>query len=188
MFPYKPFGATLAAAVVFVSAGYACAQEFSARLSGFEELGSLTAPTGAILSNGSGTLRLKLDRKAGTADFALTYSDVGTTPPKTGTVTQAHIHFGKKHGAGGIIVWLCGTATNPGPTGTPKCPGLNSGTMTGTLAQANVLAIATQNVEAGDFDALVDALTSDTAYANIHTTALPAGEIRGQVRKGHGDD
>jgi hypothetical protein len=46
---------------------------------------------------------------------------------------------------------------------------------------------------ANDFDALVDALISNTAYANIHTTssptppapdtAFPAGEIRGQVHR-----
>jgi hypothetical protein len=34
----------------------------------------------------------------------------------------------------------------------------------------------------------VDALNSNTAYANIHTTALPAGEIRGQVRRKGGSD
>ena len=58
--------------------------------------------------------------------------------------------------------------------------------MTGTLTAANVLAIAGQNVPAGDFSALVDALESDTAYANIHTTAFPAGEIRGEVRRSFG--
>jgi hypothetical protein len=58
--------------------------------------------------------------------------------------------------------------------------------VTGTLSAANVLAIAGQNVPAGDFDALVDALESDTAYANIHTTSFPAGEIRGEIRRGSG--
>jgi CHRD domain len=42
---------------------------------------------------------------------------------------------------------------------------------------------ATQNVSAGDFAALVSAITSDTAYANIHTVAFPAGEIRGQIHR-----
>ena len=45
-----------------------------------------------------------------------------------------------------------------------------------------------QNVTPGDFDALADALESNTAYGNIHTTKFPAGEIRGQVHRGERED
>jgi len=176
----------LAAAVVAFSATSAHAEEFFARLSGFQELGAQNAETGAILSNATGTLNLTLDKNTGTATFTLTYSNVGTTPPLTGTVTQAHIHFGKVHSTGGVMVFFCSNLGN-GPAGTQPCP-LNTGTVTGTFTSASVVAIAKQNVVTGDFDALEDALTSNTAYANIHTTALPAGEIRGQVRTSHGDD
>jgi hypothetical protein len=55
--------------------------------------------------------------------------------------------------------------------------------VTGTLTAANVLALAGQNVPAGDFDAVADALLSDTAYVNVHTTNFPAGEIRGQLSR-----
>jgi len=176
----------LAAAVVAFSATSAHAEEFFARLSGFQELGAQNNETGAILSNATGTLNLTLDKNTGTATFTLTYSNVGTTPPLTGTVTQAHIHFGKVHSTGGVMVFFCSNLGN-GPAGTQPCP-LNTGTVTGTFTSASVVAIAKQNVVTGDFDALEDALTSNTAYANIHTTALPAGEIRGQVRTSHGDD
>ena len=81
------------------------------------------------------------------------------------------------------------TFSGTGPT-PPACP-KNSGTVSGTWTKANVQAIAGQNVAAGDFDALTDALTSNTAYANVHTTsgttpetAFPAGEIRGQIHEG----
>ena len=170
----------LLATFVCLPTGYARAEEFSARLDGFEELGAQNAESGAILSNGTGTLELNLDRRAGTLTYTLSYSNVGATPPGTGTVTQAHIHFGKEHAAGGIIVFLCTNLEN-GPSGTPTCPA-NSGTVSGTIIAASIIAIAKQNVGAGDFDALIDALTSHTAYANVHTTAFPAGEIRGQVR------
>ena len=195
MLPYKLFGATLAAAVVAFSASCACAEEFSARMTGFQELGSLpnvtqnsstlvvTAanPTGAILSDGTGTLKLDLDEKAGTATWTLTYSNVGNTPPLTGTVTQAHIHFGKSRDSGGIMVFFCTNLTPPvGPPKPQGCP-LNSGSVSGTFTMADVVAIGGQNVQAGDFKALADALESNTAYANIHTTALGAGEIRGQI-------
>jgi hypothetical protein len=165
--------------------GGANGEEFFARLSGFNELGALNNQTGAILSDGSGTVNLKLDQKAGTVDYSLTYSNVGTTAPLTGMVTQAHIHFGKSRDSGGVMVFFCTNLSNA-PAGTPTCPP-NSGTVTGTWTAASVIAVVGQNVKAGNFNALVAALNSNTAYANVHQTALPAGEIRGQVRKNEKD-
>ena len=181
----KLIKAVLLTTLIVFSASYAYAEEFVTRLNGFEELGAINAQTGAIRSNATGTLQLNLDKQAGTATFTLTYSNVGTTAPLTGTVTQAHIHFGKRRDSGGVMVFFCTNLGN-GPVGTPACPA-NSGTVSGTLTAASVVAIAGQNVKAGDFDALVDALESNTAYANIHTTALPAGEIRGQVHRDRRD-
>src|SRR5215831_20272391 len=175
-------GAILAAAVTTVSASCACAQEFTADLKGVNEIGSIptafpaiastpspsspTGYTGAVLSDGRGTATLELDQNAGMIEYKLTYSNVGATPPQTGTVSQAHIHFGKSRDSGGILVFFCTNLGN-GPTGvmTPSCPA-NSGTVTGTWTKANVVAIPGQNVEAGNFDALVEALKSNTAYAN----------------------
>jgi len=204
--------AGLIASAVSFSASYGYAEEFSARLSGFNEIGSIpttvtvppipsvpspaltvtTSYTGAVLSDGRGTAKLDLDRNAGTIAYTLTYSNVGTTPPKTGTVLFAHIHFGKSHDSGGILVFFCTNVkfTGTGPT-PPSCntDSSGSGTVSGMWTKDNVQAIMGQNVQAGDFDALVDALESNTAYANIHTTsgttpdtAFPGGEIRGQVR------
>ena len=148
--------------------------EYSARLSGFNVTGGLNAETGAILTDGAGTLQLDLDRKSKTANYKLTYSGLTTA------VTQAHIHFGKVHVPGGIMVFFCSNLSN-GPAGTPMCPA-SGGTVSGTFTASSVVAIAGQNVTAGDFDALTDALASNTAYANVHTMKFPAGEIRGQVR------
>jgi CHRD domain len=179
--------ATVAAAgVLAVLGAHAHAAEFSARLNGFEELGSLPSatafPTGAILSDGTGTVSLTLNNKAGTIAYTLTYSNVGTTPPGTGTVTQAHIHFGKARDSGGILVFFCTNLPFAGTGPAPQpCPP-NSGTVTGTFTADNVQAVTSQNVVAGDFDALVDAIASNTAYANVHTTVFGAGEIRGQCR------
>jgi CHRD domain len=210
MLPYKFFGATLAAVAVAFSAGYAGAQEFAAQLSGFNEIGSIptsvtvpavntpspTGYTGAILSDGTGTVKLDLDQKTQTVSYTLTYSNVGTTAPLTGTVLFAHIHLGKSHDSGGVLVFFCTNSlpfTGAGPT-PPSCPS-NSGTVTGTWTAMNVQAVPGQNVNAGDFNALVDALLSHTAYANVHTTALKGGEIRGQVfpveeehHRGQGND
>ena len=174
----------LAAPALMLLGARAEAEEFSAKYSGFEEVGALNAETGAILSDAKATLDLNLDRNALTLTFTLTYS--GFADP----VTQAHIHFGKRHVPGGVMVFFC-TNLNNGPAGTQPCPNPAPGetaTVTGTIVPADVRAIGGQNVTAGDFDALEDALDSDTAYGNIHTTNFPAGEIRGQIRRNDDKD
>jgi CHRD domain len=165
--------------VAHADGGGANNEEFSAHLNGFKVTGGLNAETGAILTEGAGTFQLDLDKKS--ASYTLTYSGL------TSAVTMAHIHFGKEHVPGGIMVWLCQTIAKPSPTaGTPFCP-TAGGTVSGTITKDNVIAISGQNVTAGDFSAFLDALTSNTAYANVHTVNFPAGEIRGQVRKSEKD-
>jgi len=205
MLRLKHFEATLVAAVVASAASYACAQEFTADLKGFNEIGSIptsvtvmttpstvaTGYTGAVLSDGKGTVKLDLDKNAGMITYTLTYSNVGTTPPQLGTVSQAHIHFGKSRDSGGVLVFFCTNLPFSGTGPMPQACPPNSGTVSGTWTAADVQKIMGQNVVDGDFDALTDALTSNTAYANVHTvpqqgapatvTAYPGGEIRGQV-------
>jgi hypothetical protein len=171
---HKLRAAVVAAGLVAFPLTYAHAESFSARMTGFNE-------TPAILSGGTGTFQLDLDTSAKTARYTLTYS--GLSAP----VTQGHIHFSKKHVAGGIIVWLCQSAANPGPAGTPTCPS-GDGTVSGTITAASIVAVPAQLVPAGDFDALTEALFTKSAYANVHTTAAPAGEIRGQIRSSETDD
>ena len=166
----KLIATVVATGVVGFSGTYACADEFFARLIGVNENPS-------ILSDGSGTFKLNLDRKAGTATYELTFSGLSTP------ATQGHIHFAKTRVNGGIIVWLCQSATNPSPVpNTPTCtPG--GGRVTGTITAGTVVAVDAQLVAAGDFDALTDALDSNSAYSNVHSTAAPGGEIRGQIHE-----
>ncbi len=173
--------AAILATAFGLQAASAGAEEFHATFSGFNEVGGLGAgETGAILSEGKARLTLDLSRARQTITFRLTYS--GLSAP----VTQAHIHLGKVHVAGGVMVFFCSSLTSA-PAGVQACPA-DGGTVTGTITSANVLAILGQHVSAGDFDALTDALLSNTAYANIHTSSFPAGEIRGEIRRGGEDE
>jgi hypothetical protein len=168
------------ASAVFVAApftlfgAHANATEFGAKLVGFEE-----TPL-AIFSKGTGTLDLNLNKNARTITFKLTFS--GLSAP----VLQSHIHFGKRHVGGGVTVFFC-TNLNNGPPGTQTCPA-GGGTVTGTITGANVIGLPAQHLPASDFDALVAVIESDTAYANVHTTNFPGGEIRGQIRRGDRDE
>jgi hypothetical protein len=168
--------AALAAASLAMSAPQAKAQvEFTATFSGFQETGALNAETGSILSNGTAKLTLLVNKFAQTATFTLTFSGLSTP------ITQSHIHFGRVHTPGNVIVFFCSNLNN-GPAGTQLCPqNATSGTVTGTITAADIIAVPSQGVPADNFDALTDALNSNTAYGNIHTTQFPAGEIRGQV-------
>jgi hypothetical protein len=75
---------------------------------------------------------------------------------------------------------------NPAPAAvaasTPTCPS-PSGTVTGSITPAKVLALAGQGFPGGEagFEALLAALGSGAIYANVHTDRFPPGEIRGQL-------
>ena len=169
-------------AAIMLFGAHAEAAEFSANFSGFQEVGALGAgQTGAIFSQGKGKLELDLNKNGPPAlTYRLTYSGLGSA------VTQAHVHFGKVHVAGGIIAFFCTNLGN-GPAGTPACPP-NGGTVTGIITPGSVIGPGAQGIAAGNFDALAAAINSNTAYGNIHTVTFPAGEIRGQIRHGLGDN
>ena len=87
---------------------------------------------------------------------------------------------------------MCQTATTPAPasvaTLTPMCP--QSGTVTGTITAASVLATAAnQQIAVGELDEVIAAIRAGVAYVNVHATpANPGGEIRGQIRASDRDE
>ena len=144
---------------------------FRVRLDGYQEVPSVSTPA-------SGGLVLHVAPDGLSLGYALRYENL------QGNVTQAHIHFGRTAINGGIVLWLCGTATNAGPAGTPVCPGPNSGSVSGTLDASDVVAPMPMNqgILAGEFSEVVDALRNHAAYGNVHSNLFPGGEIRGNIR------
>lgn len=140
----------------------------STRLVSYQEVPAVSSPA-------AGRFRAKIDEKAGTISYELSYSGL------TGDVRQAHIHFGQHSVNGGISVFLCQTATNADPTGlAPQCP--QSGTVTGLLQAANTIGPAGQGIAAGEFAELIAAIRAGVAYVNVHSSTFPGGEVRGQLR------
>jgi CHRD domain len=133
------------------------------------------APGGPVSSVASGEFEASIDDSADTIAYEVSYRDL------EGTVTQSHIHFGQRSVNGGISAWLCETATNPSPSAsTPTCPA-PGGTVTGTITPLEVVGPSVQGIAAGEFEELVAAIRAGRAYANVHSSKFPGGEIRGQI-------
>ena len=145
-----------------------------ADLRGFEEPPSVS-------STGSGEFRARVSFDQTMFEYELRFRDL------EGDVTQSHIHIGQRGVNGGISIWLCQTATNPGPAGTPLCGGPRAGVVGGVVTAANVIGPAGQGVAAGEFAEVLRAIRAGVAYANVHSLRNPGGEIRGQIRVRDGD-
>jgi hypothetical protein len=140
-------------------------------MSGYEE-----NPDISTVATGSFTARLADDGSA--IHYRLTYSGL------EGAVTQSHVHFGKTAINGGISFFLCGTAASPGPAGTPACPS-PGGTVEGDITAEDVIGPnsppANQGIEPGNLPEILAAMRAGHAYANVHSTKWPGGEIRAQI-------
>lgn len=164
---YSQLGVLAATAAVSLTASATGWRALRANLTGFQE-------PPAVVSTGSGRIRVVI-HDDGLASYELEFENL------EGEVTQAHIHLGQYGVNGGIMVWLCGTPTNPGPAGTPSCGGPNSGGAARAIGAADVIGPAGQGVSAGEFADFLLALRSGNAYANVHSTRNAGGEIRGQL-------
>jgi hypothetical protein len=127
-----------------------------------------------VSTTAAGSFEAKLSSDGDSLHYVLSYSGL------EGAVTQAHVHFGKTAVNGGISYFLCGTAASPGPAGTPACP-TPGGTVEGDIDAADVIGPTGQGIEPGAFGEILAAMRAGHAYANVHSTKWPGGEIRAQL-------
>jgi hypothetical protein len=140
------------------------------KLSGYNETPS-TLSTAA-----KGEFRARIDRSAKTIAYTLRYEGL-----EGGNTLFAHIHLGRTATTGGVAAFLCGGGSKP-----TACPN-GSGTVTGTITEADVIGPAAQGIAPPTaFDELVRAIRAGATYVNVHTATYGGGEIRGQLKKGHG--
>jgi hypothetical protein len=88
-------------------------------------------------------------------------------------VRAAHIHCGAVGVNGPVVVGLFGTPTT----------GVSNGVLAvNTATDANVAELACVGGTEAGLDDVLELIRSGNAYVNVHTTQLPGGEIRGQVK------
>jgi len=129
-----------------------------------------------ISTTGGGSFHAKIANDGESFSWTLSYEAL------EGSVLQSHIHFGAPATTGGISIFLCSNLGN-GPAGTQACPA-SPATISGTARAADVIGPTGQGIEPGAFDEIVAAMRSGFAYANVHSSKWPGGEIRGQLDGG----
>ena len=163
------FISVVVAVAALILAGLAIAdshtKNFRATLDGYHET-PLSISTGA-----TGSFQARLNSAGDQLTYELQYSEL-----EGGNVLFAHVHIGQKGTTGGVMFFLCGGG------GQPACPNPPA-TVTGTVTAANVIGPAGQGVAPGEFQEAIDAMRDGAAYANVHTTVYPSGEIRGQINE-----
>jgi hypothetical protein len=162
-------------------------RRFSEFLNGFKEA------TAVVSTTGTGTFRATISRDGTEINYVLTFKDL------EGDVRQAHIHIGHPQNQGGIVLWLCDSATNPAPSdATPECtendPGdLRNGRVTGTLTEADVQNLAANGIAGptattpGEFAEVIGLIRAGKTYVNVHSAKFGAGEIRSQLENRDND-
>lgn len=139
---------------------------FVARLSGFREAPAVSSP------NGRGTFSavVKGTSAEPTIHYKLSYSGLGTP------ALQAHIHLGQPNVSGGVSAFLCGGGDKP------ACPP-GGGTVTGVIDRPDVIGPSGQGITAGEIEELLRAMRAGVTYVNVHTEAIPSGEVRGNIQR-----
>lgn len=130
-------------------------EHFRSLMNGAQEIPSVTTRAG-------GTASFRISNDSAMLMYAVTVSNIMN-------VAAAHIHIG--------------AVGESGPPVADLFAGTRTGAYNGLLAQGSITADDLKGPLAGQTIAsLGDLMASGRAYVNVHTTAYPGGEIRGQIR------
>jgi hypothetical protein len=153
---------TLLAAVCAATALFATPHVASATLITFHANLNGAQETPPNASPGTGAATLTADTVAQTLAVSENFSGL------LGTTVMGHLHFGAFGVAGPVIIPF---TTFP--------VGVTSGSFSGSFTAADLINQAMSGIST--FGQLLGALEASNTYVNVHTTAFPGGEIRGQV-------
>ena len=122
---------------------------------------------------GSGEFPARSTAALGTVGLYVNGNTVNYTIEVHGitAVVGAHIHSGASGSNGPIRIALY---PGPGVNGGPATSAVDGILISGSFEASQVTGVS--------YDELLNEMRAGTAYANVHTTQYPGGEIRGQVR------
>ena len=137
-----------------------CGSKFSAYLSGDEEVPP-------VHTDVSGDAHFYVDSDEETIQFEVEVLDNGEHAGLLGAA-GAHIHCAPAGANGPVVAFLAGVV-----------PGGLAGevTFSGTLKEVNIV----DPTCGSTIEELVDSFCNGNAYVNIHSSANPPGEVRGQI-------
>lgn len=148
-------GCILLLSTLFLTAAGHLQTNFRAELTGGQEVP-------AVSTNASGQAYFRLNNAGDELHYVIKVRDIEG-------VFAAHIHAAPIGANGPVLVTLCG-----GPGSAPACSSLsNDGVLvTGTI---------TESLSGEPLSVVLEALRSGDTYVNVHSSAVPSGEVRGQI-------
>ncbi len=156
-------------AIVFASSEL----KFEAGLSGAQEV---TDPTGGVVTDTTGTIEVEFDKALTNVKFRIDVSNgIG--------ITQAHFHCASAGVNGPVVAFLFGPVDPPVDVG--------DGSIEVTLDNSDIISpdtIEACDVPLNNIASLAFAMRAGKIYANVHSTAFPAGVIRGQLLESKDED
>lgn len=153
-------GLLLGVVLLFAPLTVAQGTKFKATLSGKNQNPPIDTP-----AHGACTFTLSASGKS--LSYRLYVADIDG-------VSMAHIHIAPEGQEGPVAVWLY-------PSHPPAV--VKKGKFTGVLATGTITAAKLEGpLKDKTIADLVNEIKSGDAYVNVHTTAHPAGEIRGQIK------
>ncbi len=163
----------IGAVVAFIAVsptGYASGDggdgNFKATLSGAQEV---TTPSGGVMTSAEGRIRAKFDQALTTVEVRIRAED------SAGVFNRAHFHCGRAGQNGPIAFGI----VDPGPLV------FNGERVVGELTNANFTGADCTPVigrPVNNIAALAFAMRDGLIYVNVHSTAFPPGEVRGQMQ------
>lgn len=132
--------------------------EFGARLTGAQEVPPAETET-------SGRFRIEFNRKMTSAEYRLRVND-GIR------VTQAHIHCAPEGSNGPVVIFLAGFHASGWDVDGwwVGNAGVTDANIVNTTCGASLADIA-------------ESMDNGMTYVNVHTVAIPSGEVRGQIKR-----